>query len=276
MRWQLLAGALLAVAASRRVIIHGVYEHSMDGLSCPIAPVVNHHTLKAANRSTSGPKDVGVYILLDEALSKYCAALYHRFAVQTLPLKNADGVKSAWQRFDLGDAFQQGDKLLFLDVNAYLTGMEIDAIFDLVSDSKSLRFLLGSDIRTSMMLLSYQPSDFRDLMDTRAQLTAKGVTLATDRELFVQYALARDEKLSLPNSMAVSLPHDINLHAETNVATPRVVCLTGDLLQLCEDMHLDLHKNLGDMAAQQAYICCNGKLVADAMVEHGASVSFLA
>ena len=83
---RLLCFAALALATGgRRVIIHGVYNSSMiNDLSCPIAPIVNRHTLKVANQ-LAGKDAVDVVVMLDKPLASYCHTLYHRFWIQTLP-----------------------------------------------------------------------------------------------------------------------------------------------------------------------------------------------
>ena len=81
--------------------------------------------------------------MLRKDLAEHCSSLYYHYRIQVLPLfdTNASLIadKANWarsRRFDLGNEhFHQGDKLLFLDQDVYITGMDVDAMFDLISDT---------------------------------------------------------------------------------------------------------------------------------------------
>ena len=275
-----LVAMFVVPTTGRRVIVHGVYDRSMiNGLSCPIAPVVNHHTLKAVGRLT-GENAVDVVIMMDKPLAEYCSPFYHRFLVQTLPLLdiNASYIadKQSWRRlrrFDLNaHGFQRADKLLFLDLDAYITGADMEAMFELVSDSDGNRLLTGSDEGTSTMLLSYQPNDFQTLMEAYQQLAAKGMGFKTDSELVTQYAQGRGETHTLPSTMLVLLSQAGANALPPLASTARIVSFGDDVRLHCQSLQRASPTSTMYSSAMGnviAYICCTGKLVADTVTERG-------
>ena len=299
----LVAAALsLATASSRRVIIQGVYDHSASSsLACPIAPIVNRHTLKIADR-LSGEGLIDVAIMLGKDLVDYCGSLYRHFGITMLPLEQTQpldvsliGDKSTWarlRRFDLGnERFQRGDKLLFLDLDAYITGIDVDAMFELVSDTNGSRLVMGGElvgqatVSNAIMLLSYQPSDFQALMETYRQLAAMEVELRTDQELLAWHAQARGERHRLPVTMTALVPlmyHQYATQSELLVhpqdaAVPLVRIVrfgtSSAMSEHCEGLQRSSRMAAGLFHAPAlsrllAWICCTGRLVADAITMH--------
>jgi hypothetical protein len=290
--------ALILTAASRRVIIQGVYDRSIhNGLGCPIAPIVNRHTLKVANK-TIGKQAVHVAIMLDRALADYCSHVYRHFLVQVVTLNDINAThivdKASWlrlRRFDLGnERFHRGDKLLFLDLDAYVTGMDVDAMFEAISDTDGNRFLMATDFLghfaadTSVMLLSYRPTDFQALMQTYQRLAAMDVAMRTDRELFAWHARDQGEKYMLPGSMTV-LAHEMYrnfvgrsrlLVHPNNSQIPLVRIIRfgdPDLRFYCQGVERNDRIKVGvhveAMSCVLAWVCCSSKMVVQAIVEHG-------
>jgi len=195
--------------------------------------------------------------------------------------------KSSWhllRRFDLGNThFKQGDKLLFLPTDAYISGI------DLVSDSDGTRLLMGGNLMghhaaySGVMLLSYQPGDFQALMETYHLLAVKGVVLQTASELFAWHAWSRGEKYSLPGTMSVPVPelhqtvadHSSMLVHPVDATLPlaRILRYDGDLRPHCQSPHVSSGRHALAMSRVLAWICCIGKLVADASTSHGFKVS---
>jgi hypothetical protein len=273
------------------------------GVGCPIAPIVNRHTIKVAGKLT-GPDKINVAIMLDKELADYCSSLYHSLLVKTLPLPSYINVshianKAFWhrlRRFDLDGHFERGDKLLFLDLDAYVTGIEVDAMFDLVSDQDGSRLLMASDLLatyatdTSVMLLSYQPNDFNDfndLMETYRRLQAQGVEMRSDRELFAWHAQARGEKYTLPGSMTVLIAQmhmnienrtDLLVHpGNSTIPLVRVLRFGDEMLFRCQGVqrYYEMHAKEYVPALSRAisWICCTGNLVARTFKDSAHAVS---
>jgi len=302
----LMLSTLLATSASRKLLVQGVYDRSSHGLACPIAPIANRHTLKIAGR-LSGASVVDVAIMLGKDLAHYCGSLYQHYQIEILPLALQADVnyslisdKSTWarlRRFDLGNDVKRGDKLLFLDLDAYITGIDVDAMFDLVSDIDGNRFRMGSElvgqytVGTAVMLLSYQPNDFQALMETYRQLDAKGIVLRTDQELLAWHAQARGELHRLPSTMSALVPqlyhnyasgNELLVHSQNrSVPLVRVVRFgaAAAMGEHCEGLQRNSRMTAGlfhspALSRLLAWICCTSRLVADAISQHHLTVSF--
>jgi hypothetical protein len=195
---------LLPLCLARKAIIQVSYESSKERAelaACDYGPILNRKAIQLVKA------DVEVVALVDDTIANRCGKLYTVNNVSVLRLHrpppeiaallgNRPENSGKLGMFNLGNTFQHGDKLLFMDTDAYLTGIDVEEMFDLVNDQDGHRLLMAADPdpifegNSGAMLLSYRLSDHETLMETCRILVAKGVRVNGDQEVFNYHAYA--------------------------------------------------------------------------------------